>query len=369
MTAAEVPGAQKLLDGDSSRETSERRASARSGSSDQARPGRAIVEVKNLSKLYEPSPLWMRFLLRSAITSPVLALDDVSLTLESGTICAVVGPNGAGKSTLFRILTGLTTPTMGSVEIDGMEVEANLLAARRMIGFVPSGDQTLYLRMSCVENLRFHGRLQGLPERSLNDRIQVTLEQVGLGGVGDRVGFALSAGMRARLLLARATLHSPRLLVLDEPTAAVDPVGSHELLATIQRVVRESGVSVLLSSHRLEEIEALQDQVALLHRGRLLYKGSLDAFRREVSRSHLRLTFVDGDAVLSAESTIARMNDASVVRRDGCSLEVATNLPLWSLARRLGATTLARLHDATTENMPLRDLLAEALSDKRESAP
>lgn len=329
---------------------------------------RPIVTVDGLTKVYEPSPLWLRFLLRSAITSPVTALDDVSLTLDPATICAVVGPNGAGKSTLFRVLTGLTTPTLGQVRIDDMEVESNGMAARRMIGFVPSGDQTLYLRMTAAENLRFHGRLQGMSEHRLERRVQGSLERVGLGSVGERVGFALSAGMRARLQLARAIMHRPRLLILDEPTAAVDPVGSYELLELIKDIVREEGVAVLLSSHRLEEIEALHDQVALLYGGRIIYKGDLDVFRESFSKPRLRLTFASATATASASSMLAQMSDAEVTSSDDRSLDISTNLPLGAVLDQLSHGPLSDLHQAQELLVPLRDLLQEVLTGQQAGA-
>jgi ABC-2 type transport system ATP-binding protein len=248
-----------------------------------------VVEIDNLSKVYYPSPRWMRLLLRTAITSPVTALDGVSLSVSEGQVCAIVGPNGAGKSTLFRILTGLTTPSGGEARIAGIDVSSAPKAVRSLIGFVPAGDQTLYLRLSCVDNLMFHGQLAGVA--NLGARIDEVLRIVGLAGAADRVGFALSAGMRARLQLARAMLHRPRVLILDEPTAAVDPVGSYELLQVVERVAEEHGVAVLLSSHRLEEIEALGNYLVLMDRGRIAFAGDLDELRRRSKDRTVTLHF------------------------------------------------------------------------------
>ncbi len=271
------------------------------------------VQVEHLSKIYYPSPFWLRFMLRSAISEPVQALRDVSLTLRAGEVCAIVGPNGAGKSTLFRVITSLTTPTNGRVTVGGVDVMSDPVSARRQIGFVPVGDQTLYLRLSCIENLRFHGRLQGMKGQVLRRRIHQALETVGLTQAANRAGFALSAGMRARLLLARALLHSPKLLVLDEPTAAVDPVGASELLEVVQGVAHRSQVAILLSSHRLEEIEALQDRVAVLNRGSLIYDGNLGDFRRHYSQPAVQLMF---RTVRAAE------RGASRLMSKGCDVEL-----------------------------------------------
>src|SRR5438552_16264465 len=126
-------------------------------------------------------------------------------------------------------------------------------------------DRTLWLRQTCEQNLEFRGRLQGLHGDALRVRIKDALDAVGLSDVADRVGFALSSGMRARLQLACALLHEPPVLILDEPTGTVDPVGSFELLEMIRRVTTERRLAVLFSTHRVDEIEALGEKAILLH--------------------------------------------------------------------------------------------------------
>ena len=318
-----------------------------------------IVRVENVSKVYEPSPLWLRFLLRTSVKAPVQALSNVSFELQAGTICAVVGPNGAGKSTLFRVLTGLTTPSDGTVTVGGLDVTKDHLEVRRMIGFVPAGDQTLYLRLSCTENLMFHGRLQGLSGRALRRRISGVLGDVGLADAANRVGFALSAGMRARLQLARALMNRPRLLILDEPTAAVDPVGSHELLQLIQRVVDAGGVSVLLSSHRLEEIEALEDQVAVLHEGRIVYHGDLRAFRSRYSKPSMQLTFAHPAELADARDRLAKVSDYSVETALVDVALVVSGVPAIPDLLQVLGDTVSDLKGITEIPMPLRDILRD----------
>jgi ABC-2 type transport system ATP-binding protein len=317
-----------------------------------------VIAVEQLTKVYEPSPIWLRFLLRTAITSPVTALDGISFQVTAGQICAVVGPNGAGKSTLFRVLSGLTTPTAGTATVMGRDVTTESLAVRRTIGFMPAGDQTIYLRLSCRENLRFHGRLQGMGDRDLDRSISETLALVGLSEAADWVGFALSAGMRARLMLARALLHRPQVLILDEPTGAVDPVGSFDLLQTIQRVAAESGVTVLLSSHRLEEIEALHDQVLLLDRGQCLHFGDLRSLRRVTEIPRIELSFEAGDLAASAAATLSAVQAVQILEVGDRHVTVSTDIGTGRLLESLNGQ-LVGLCSVREVTLPLRDLLAK----------
>lgn len=274
-----------------------------------------VVRVRDLHKTYAPSSRWIRLMVRTASRQPVTALAGVDLTVDAGKICAVIGPNGAGKSTLFRILTGLTSPTSGEVTILGMDPERDGHRVRRQIGFMPAEDRTLFLRHTCVENLRIHGRLQGLPERTLRDRIDETLSLVNLWEARDRIGFALSSGMRARLMLARAVLADPRILILDEPTGAIDPLGAQHFLELIMKITAERRTATLLSSHRLEEIEALRDNVLLLDQGRTVYWGDLDRVEHYASKRTYEIVCTDEAAATRVATRLEeRQSDLAVVR-------------------------------------------------------
>jgi ABC-2 type transport system ATP-binding protein len=263
-----------------------------------------VVVADGLSKTYEPYGRLMQVVLRSPISEPVRALDSVSFELAPGEVCVVLGANGAGKSTLFRILTGLTTPTAGSARVGGHSVVSDSARIRRMVGFAPADDRTLLLRHTCRENLLFHGRMHGMSGRSLEARIDQTLDVVGLGGKHGTTGFALSSGMRARLQIARAILHEPEVLILDEPTGAIDPLGARKIIDMVRKVAAAGGTSVLLSSHRLEEIDELSERVMVLHRGRIAFGGDLGQLRSQWAEPIFDLGFPEPAQAVAAEARL-----------------------------------------------------------------
>lgn len=264
------------------------------------------MNAEGVSKVYEPYPAIMRLLLRSPVSAPVHALTDIDLTVEPGATLVVVGPNGAGKSTLFRILTGLTSATTGTVRVGGFDVEKEPSNVRRVVGFAPAEERTLLLRHTPRENLRFHAAMQGM-RGDVESEIDETLDMVGLSEVRDSAVVALSSGMRARLQVARAVVHRPEVLILDEPTSAIDPVAARDIIRTVLSIAARRETATLISSHRLEEIEALRDRVLLLDRGRAVFAGDLDVLRARWRRPLVELQLVDDRA---AEMVHARLTSA-----------------------------------------------------------
>ncbi len=325
--------------------------------------GDILVSVEDVSKVYVPSPTWLRVLIRSSSKDSVTALDRVDLTVREGEICAVVGPNGAGKSTLFRILTGLTTPSRGRAMVGGLDATRQSSRVRRLVGFMPADDRSLYLRNTCVENLRFHGRLQGMDSGDVEGRIDEVLEMVDLSYARDRVGFALSSGMRARLQLARALLHRPRVLILDEPTSSVDPVAAYGLVQLIKRVAEEGRVAVLISSHRLEEVEELHDNVAMLNKGRIIYWGDLDVMRTKWEESTVEIEFVTEAMATDASNRLAAMDGLELIELEGTQLIVATAAPTGALLARLDGEVDGIVSLRHTK-MPLIRLFSKIVADE-----
>ena len=331
----------------------------------------ASIVVEHVDKTYYPSPGWMKAMVKSNITEPVVALRDIDFVVGPGEIVAVVGPNGAGKTTTFRILVGLTTPTGGKASVMGYDAEKDSVAVRSLVGWMPGDDRSLLMRLTCEENLRFHGRMQGMKGKGFHGQIQDTLELVGLGHAAKKSIFALSAGMRARMQLARALLHDPRVLILDEPTGAVDPVAAHGLIQLITSIVVERRLAALVSSHRLEEIEALQSRVILLDAGRIRYDGALDALRLKLDRPCIELEFAAAETAMRAAAVIgAARPHAHVEVVDGRTVRCVLS-PGTSAGDVLGEVPsfIADLRHMREVKRPLRDLLADIYSSDESGEP
>ncbi|HEX3157795.1 MAG TPA: ABC transporter ATP-binding protein [Gemmatimonadaceae bacterium] len=206
-----------------------------------------------------------------ATGAPVAALRDVSLAVAQGELFGVLGPNGAGKSTLFKVLATLVLPDAGRAEVMGLDVAADADDVRRMVATVWADERSLYWRLSARENLRLFGVLHGLRGVEAARQADEALAVVGLADTGARLAGQLSTGMRQRLLIARALLAAPRVLLLDEPTRSLDPVTARDLRRFVrEELVARRGCTVLLATHNADEAFELCDRVGVLHRGRLL---------------------------------------------------------------------------------------------------
>jgi sodium transport system ATP-binding protein len=203
----------------------------------------------------------------------VTAVNDVSLTVQSGEIVGLLGPNGAGKTTALRMLAGILTPTAGRVTIAGLDLHADPLAAKQRIGFL-SGDTQLYQRLTPREVLRYFGRLYGMANGTLGRRIEQLIAELEMESFADRPCRTLSSGQKQRANIARAFLHEPGVLMLDEPTATLDVVSGRFIVDAIRRE-RAAGRAVLFSTHIMSEAEELCDRIYLLHEGRITDHGRL----------------------------------------------------------------------------------------------
>lgn len=204
-----------------------------------------------------------------------LALDGVSLRVAEGEIHALLGPNGAGKTTLIRILAGLLHPTEGSVDVLGFSPTSNARLFRQQIGFVPSGDRTFYLRISGLENLVFFARLHGMRRREAIRKAMAALADVGLEDAAKKRVAEYSHGMQKRLSIARTLLTSPRVLLVDEATHDLDPVGARRVRELIAAAVEARGSVVVWATQRLDEIRGFAHGVTLLDHGVVRFSGTV----------------------------------------------------------------------------------------------
>ena len=206
------------------------------------------------------------------------AVDDLTLAVEPGECFGLIGPNGAGKTTTIRLLNTLLPLQAGEVEIFGSSVRTEAMAVRRLLGYVP---QQLSIEgdLTGRENVEWFARLFDVPRRERRTRVDEVLDMVDLRGDESRLASTYSGGMVRRLELAQALVNRPALLVLDEPTVGLDPVARDSVWQRVAQMQRDHGVTVLLTTHYMEEADALCDRVALMHRGALRALGSPDELK------------------------------------------------------------------------------------------
>ncbi len=240
----------------------------------------STIIADEITKQFPPAYSGWRTLLQVVAPATVRALGTISFEVEEGTTFALVGENGAGKSTLLRILSTLLVPTTGRALVAGFDVERQSAQVRRRIGYHSGADFGFYGRLTGRENLEFFGAMSGLSAEATRERIAELTEHLGLGPALDRQTRTLSSGTINRLGLARAILHRPPVLLLDEPTRSLDPVAAAEFRAVLKDLVKRHGTTVLFASHILSEVEELAGRVALIRRGELLACETPDELRR-----------------------------------------------------------------------------------------
>jgi sodium transport system ATP-binding protein len=217
-------------------------------------------------------------------------VDGVGFEAEDGRITGLLGPNGAGKSTTLRILYTVLRPDGGSATIDGVDVLADPLAARRRIGVLPHG-AGIYPQLTARENIAYYGRLHGLDGKALDGRIDALVADLEIGSFADRRAKGFSQGERIKVALARALVHAPKNLLLDEPTNGLDVMATRALRALVRRL-RDAGHCILFSSHVMQEVAALCDDVVIVDHGRVVAAGAPEALRERFGAATLEDAFV-----------------------------------------------------------------------------
>ncbi len=220
----------------------------------------------------------------------VVAVDDVSFTARDGQITGLLGPNGAGKTTTLRMLYTLLKPDAGSMRIDGIDPEAEPLQVKRAMGVVPDS-RGLYDRLSARENIAYYGRLQGLDKASISRRIDELATVMDMHEFIDRRTTGFSQGQRVKVAIARALIHDPRTVLLDEPTNGLDVMTTRALRGFLRQLKNE-GRCVVLSTHIMQEVAALCDRIVIIAKGRVAAEGTADELLRRSGRDNLEDAFV-----------------------------------------------------------------------------
>jgi len=262
-----------------------------------------ILELVNVTKTYKTTAV----------------VDDISFSVKQGEIFGLLGPNGAGKSTTISMATGVLKPTGGRILLDGQDLRADLNRSKRLIGYVPQ-DLALYPTLSARDNLEFFGRIYGLSGRDLANRIYDVLEIVQLTDrANDAVGH-FSGGMKRRVNLAAGLLHSPRLLFLDEPTVGVDPQSRNAIFESLEVLNRE-GMSIVYTTHYMEEAERLCARVAIVDHGKVIAMDTPANLIQRLGDGVIRLELQDAN-VAGLDQAIGQLDSVKQVTRRGNQLEI-----------------------------------------------
>jgi len=239
-----------------------------------AAPDAVAIQTSDLTKRYEDPD-------RNAADAVTVAVDRLNLKVRRGEVFGLLGPNGAGKTTTILMLLGLTEPTSGYAWVEGIDPTRHPLQVKAKVGYLPD-NVGFYDDLSARDNLRYTAELNRIPRGEIGDRIDGLLAEVGLDDAADRKVGGYSRGMRQRLGLADALVKRPSILVLDEPTVNIDPEGVRELLLLVESLRTEQGVTVLLSSHLLHQVEQVCDRIGIFVRGRLVRVGTVDELAAEL---------------------------------------------------------------------------------------
>ncbi len=281
-------------------------------------------------------------------------LDDVNLQVEQGTIYGFLGPNGAGKTTTLKLALGLLRKQEGSIQVFGMPFEQSRLQVLRRIGSLIESP-SLYGHLTATENLRIWQRIYDCPE----ERIAHVLGLVGLSDTRKKNASQFSLGMKQRLSIAIALLHAPDMLILDEPTNGLDPNGIIEIRELLKKLSHEEGLTILISSHLLAEIEKLVSHVGIIHKGKMLFQGRFEELKQRQQQTTATILGVSDS--LAAEALL-RERGLTPVREDGILvLPQLADAEVESIVRTLVERQIG-VHEVTTRKNDLESIFINLVS-------
>ena len=269
-----------------------------------------IVEIKNLCKYFKTRKGEFR------------AVDSLSISIGAGKICGFIGPNGAGKTTTIKMIVGVINPTSGEVLIGGRRIPS--LEAKSLIGYMPE-KYVFYDEMLPMDYLVYLAQLSGLNKNEAKEKADKLLKQLELHEHKHKKIGSFSSGMKQKLALAQAIIHDPKVLILDEPTANLDPVAKHNFLKTLEELAKEYNVAVFISSHHLEELEKVIDQIVILNKGKLVLESSMENLKSKMKEEQLEIEVTNPDRV--ARLIQNKLKVAAVISGDKIYVR-GKNLPL-----------------------------------------
>jgi ABC-2 type transport system ATP-binding protein len=275
-----------------------------------------------------------------------VAVDNLNLTVRQGEVFGLLGPNGAGKTTSILMFLGLTEPTAGEVRVLGLDPARQPLSVKARVGYMP--DQIgFYDNLTARENLNYIARLNGLRRDETNRRIETALGQVGLTDVANKQVGAFSRGMRQRLGVAEVLIKRPQLIITDEPTLGLDPEAAREFLELI-RTLKAEGITILLSSHLLYQVQAVCDRVGLFHRGQMVLEGTVPELALRVLGGAYRIR-LEANGVANLVEVFRRLPGVVEVKQEGHYYDLETQSDLRAEAARTAVEAGGRLLSLNVE--------------------
>jgi len=284
------------------------------------------------------------------------AVQGISLHLDRGEIVGLLGPNGAGKSTAIAMISSLIQPTGGDVRFEGENAVKQPQNLRKKLGVVPQ-EIALYEDLTAKENLYFFGRIQKLRGALLDQRVKEVLNQIGLSDQGKKVVKNFSGGMKRRLNIGAALLHEPEILIMDEPTVGIDPQSRNYILETVKRLNQEKGMTILYTSHYMEEVEFLCDRIYIMDRGNVIASGTKEEIKNILSSEKTIMVRTERRnesfiAALKQLPVIAKLDDQDQV----ISMVVPKEVQLFSHVFKLADETGAVVHGIEVQTPTLEDV-------------
>jgi len=300
-----------------------------------------IIEINKLTKVYDK----------------VKVVDNLDLKIEDGQIFGFLGPNGAGKTTTILMLMGLTEPTSGSACVGGFNSTREPLKVKRIAGYIPE-NVGFYEDLSASYNLMYTARLNGMPDKKAESAVTSSLEKVGLSDKGNALVSTFSKGMKQRLAIADILVKNPQIAFLDEPTSGIDPAGISHMLDLIKQIAKDNNMTIVMSSHQLNQVERICSQVGIMSKGKLVVEGNLSVLSKktgggvtiEIQLSEITEDIIAGIRNVKGVLNLQRTGDTITVN---CTEDLRRQISR-AIQEKGGLVTQMKLHTVALEDIYLK---------------